>query len=187
MLGYLPLENGLSPYEGGQAKAKAMATALGLYQRARLQARWSRLRSALGGRACFLFRLEKVNEACDIRGRCYAGARTVPLDLIRGSEARCNDFDRDFHPLQDHTRERWLGIAAACEMGTSMPPVELVQVRDTYFVRDGHHRISVAKALGRKDIEAEVTVWDADGSLPWRDPSPGRRPMTTSTLASQPA
>jgi hypothetical protein len=48
-----------------------------------------------------------------------------------------------------------------------LPPVVLVQVGDVYFVRDGHHRISVARALGQLDIEAEVTVWHLSGPLPW--------------------
>jgi hypothetical protein len=47
-----------------------------------------------------------------------------------------------------------------------LPPVVLVQVGDVYFVRDGHHRISVARALGQLDIEAEVTVWQVSGPLP---------------------
>jgi hypothetical protein len=50
--------------------------------------------------------------------------------------------------------------------------VELVQVGDVYFVRDGHHRISVALALGQRDVEAEVTLWQVTGPLPWEQPAP---------------
>jgi len=113
-----------------------------------------------------LLDLNRTKDACKISGRCYGGTRTVALSQIRGSEGRCNDFDCDFQPLQGHTRDRWISIAAAREMGTSMPPVELVQLGDAYFVRDGHHRISVGRALGQRDIDAEVTVWHVDGALP---------------------
>jgi hypothetical protein len=61
---------------------------------------------------------------------------------------------------------RWLRVAAARDQGKVLPPVVLVQVGDVYFVRDGHHRISVARALGQLDIEAEVTVWHLSGPLP---------------------
>jgi hypothetical protein len=62
---------------------------------------------------------------------------------------------------------RWLSVAAARDQGKGLPPVVLVQVGDVYFVRDGHHRIAVARALGQLDIEAQVTVWHVSGPLPW--------------------
>lgn len=100
-------------------------------------------------------------ELRSLDGRPAAARRTVatvivPLDQIVGSEGRSDDFDADFNPLQTHTRERWIGIAAALRMGLGLPPVELVQAGDGYYVRDGHHRISVAKALGQLEIEARI-------------------------------
>jgi hypothetical protein len=92
------------------------------------------------------------------------GARTVPIDQIRGSQGRSRDFDPDFNPIQDHTKLRWLSIARARQNGTSLPPVKLAQVEDIYFVQDGHHRISVARAMGQQDIEAEVTIWQLRGA-----------------------
>jgi hypothetical protein len=71
---------------------------------------------------------------------------------IRGSESRSSDFDRDFNPLHDHNRRRWLNVAAARQRGKALPLVKLIQVGDVYFVRDGHHRISVARALGQRSI-----------------------------------
>jgi hypothetical protein len=105
--------------------------------------------------------------ACTVGAPHYAGMRTVPIDQIQGSQGRSNDFDCDWHPLQARTRSRWLGIARARSRGQTMPPVDLIRVGDVYFVQDGHHRISVARALGQLDIEAEVTVWQATGPLPW--------------------
>jgi hypothetical protein len=55
----------------------------------------------------------------------------------------------------------------ARQQGAKLPPVALIQVGDVYFVKDGHHRISVARALGQVEIEAVVTVWHVAGQLPW--------------------
>jgi hypothetical protein len=111
-------------------------------------------------------------------GQLSAELRLVPLAQIVGSEGRCGDFDRDFYPLHDHNRSRWLRIATARQKGIGLPPVDLVQVGDVYFVQDGHHRISVARAFGQADIEARVTVWRLRGSLPWVLPPRSGRPMS---------
>jgi hypothetical protein len=118
---------------------------------------------------------------CRVTARSTVGSRTVPIEQIRGSQERASDFDRDFNPLQNHTRDRWVSIAVARQRGKALPPVSLVQVGDLYFVLDGHHRISVARALGQRDIEARVTVWQVEGPLPWG------RTVLASDLALQPA
>jgi hypothetical protein len=78
------------------------------------------------------------------------------LAKIVGSEGRTADFDSAFDPLRSHNRDRWIGIAAARRQGAILPPVELIQVGDTYYVRDGNHRVSVAKAAGQVEIEAQI-------------------------------
>ena len=90
----------------------------------------------------------------------YAGRQQVRLDDIRGSEGRTQGFDDAFYPLSDQTRQRWQSVAGALQDGIALPPVQLIQVGSAYYVRDGHHRISVTRALGQEVIEAEVTVWD---------------------------
>jgi hypothetical protein len=90
----------------------------------------------------------------------FKAQRDVEIDDIRGSESRQKDFDDKFYPLTNRTRQRWQSIARASEQGMNLPPVELIQVGKIYFVRDGHHRISVARALGWKTISAHVTVWN---------------------------
>ena len=142
-----------------------------------------RLSAALTGRSHRLLDLADVRRACEVRGRRFDGIRAVPLREIRGSGGRCGDFDADFWPLRGHTKGRWVGIATARWMGRAMPPVELTQVGDVYFVRDGHHRISVARTLGQKAIDARVTVWRVSGPLPWERQRPActppcRRPCT---------
>jgi hypothetical protein len=140
-----------------------------MYSRARNRGWRGQVRSALTGRSCRLFALAELDANCTVHARRHAGIRTVPIGQIRGSQDRSHDFDRDFNPLQEHSKGRWLGIAGARQGGKALPPVELVQVGDIYFVRDGHHRISVARALGQRDIEARVIVWHVTGLLPWKE------------------
>jgi len=91
-----------------------------------------------------------------IPNRHYAGLKIIPIDRIRGSEGRTEDFDDAFHPLHDRLRNRWLSVASVRLAGEGLPPVELIHTGEVYFVRDGHHRISVARALGEAYIDAEV-------------------------------
>jgi hypothetical protein len=121
-----------------------------LYSRARGRARWGQLWARLTGRSRRLLALEETKTTSSVRARSQAGVRTVPIDQIRGSEGRSQDFDGDFNPLQDHNKRRWLSVATAWQRGRMLPPVELIQAGDVYFVRDGHHRISVARAMGQK-------------------------------------
>ena len=110
-----------------------------------------------------------------VKGSHYAGVRTVSIAAIRGTESRAQDFDDRFNPLSERVRERWANIFLARWQGVALPLVELIQVGEIYFVRDGHHRISVAKALGAQALEAEVTVWQVDGRLPWEQSQLPRR------------
>jgi hypothetical protein len=100
---------------------------------------------------------EEVIEALGRTGQHDLGLRVVPLDAVVGSVDRTVDFDRGFRPTSQRLRSRWERIAAAQRRGESMPPVSLFRIGDLYFVRDGHHRVSVAKSLGRPDIDAYVT------------------------------
>lgn len=131
-----------------------------LYQRARMRAWWSWLRSMLTGRPQHLLDLEQTAAQHIIRGRHAAGSLPVPLSQICGSEGRAHEFDASFAPLQAHTKQRWITIATMFELGENLPQVTLVQLGDVYFVRDGHHRVSAARALGYAFIDAHVTVWD---------------------------
>ena len=151
---------------GGAMNREPQATDQ-LYARALARGRWGLFKSMLTGRPRCLLDLAGVEGNCLVSARRDVGLQTVPIDQIRGSENRVADFDSSFNPLQDHTRDRWLSIATAWHRGRVLPPVSLVQVGDVYFVRDGHHRISVARALGQRFVEGRVLVCDVDGPLPW--------------------
>jgi hypothetical protein len=103
--------------------------------------------------------LNEIDAPGAVHAHYSAEVRTVPICNIRGSQGRSFDFDCNFNPLQDHNKARWLGVASARQRGKALPPVELIQVGDVFFVQDGHHRISVARALGQRDIEAKVMIW----------------------------
>jgi hypothetical protein len=100
---------------------------------------------------------EEVVEALGLRGERYLGLQTIPLDSIVGSVDRARDFDRRFRPTSARVRGRWQRIAEAQRRGQAMPPISVYRIGDMHFVRDGHHRVSVARAMGRKDIDAYVT------------------------------
>ena len=92
----------------------------------------------------------------------YAGVRTIPLNRIKGSEGRSDDFDCGFNPLHTRTRDRWMSIAIARSQGDTLPLIELIQLGEDYFVRDGHHRISVARAFGEEYIDAKVMILELE-------------------------
>jgi hypothetical protein len=100
---------------------------------------------------------EEVVEALGRTGQHDLGLRIVPLDAIVGTVDRGVDFDRRLRPTSARLRSRWERIASAQRRGEALPPVSLFKIGDLYFVRDGHHRVSVAKSLGRNDIDAYVT------------------------------
>ena len=101
---------------------------------------------------------EEVIDALGFVSERSVGLRAVSLDRMVGSVDRGRDFDRRFRPTSARSRGRWEQIAAAARRGEAFPPIDAVQVGELYFVRDGHHRVSVARALGRADIDGCVTA-----------------------------
>ncbi len=154
--------------EGVTRSYALLQRAQALYRRACWDGQVERLKSALLRRPRFLFDLESVPRA-QVRGCCHAGLRTVELSQVRGTLGRAGDFDLLFHPVDERLRERWTGVAAARLQGLPLAPVTLIQAGGIYFVQDGHHRISVARALGQAAIDAEITAWEIAGRLPWEE------------------
>jgi len=89
----------------------------------------------------------------------------IPIDRIVGSVGRYQDFDRAFLPAQEHIRDRWREVYRAVQ-GEGLPPIEVYKVGDAYFVRDGHHRVSVLREMGAIDVEAYVTEFETPVPLP---------------------
>jgi hypothetical protein len=103
-----------------------------------------------------LLSFDEVQRSLRARGQAYSGVRPVEVAKIVGSVDRYKDFDRAFLPTQSRTARRWMSIDRAHYESIHLPPVSLFKVGDLYFVRDGHHRVSVAREQGVEFIDAEV-------------------------------
>jgi hypothetical protein len=112
----------------------------------------SRLRRA--GQLCGLTVFDETRRSGSTSGR---GVREIPLEAIKGTTEpnRAAQFDHEFRPTT-LTRCRWQSVWLAFHRGATLPPISVVQVGDAYAIRDGHHRVSVAKALGALSIRAVV-------------------------------
>ncbi len=100
---------------------------------------------------------DEVVQALGWRGERRLGLQTIDLDSIVGTVDRTREFDRKFRPTSRRLRQRWERIAKAMRRGEPMPPIEVYRIGDMHFVRDGHHRVSVARRLGLDKIDAYVT------------------------------
>lgn len=105
---------------------------------------------------CRLVPFDEAKGALAWWGQAYRGMRTVEVEKITGSVGRHRDFDASFLPLKRSMAERWGRVDRAYHRGVELPTVSLYKVGDEYFVRDGHHRVSVARYHGVVAIDAEV-------------------------------
>lgn len=112
-----------------------------------------------------LLPLEDVLSILKPTNETYQGMRTVPIDLIVGSEGRYRDFNGHFLPRREHLRTRWVKVNMAHYEDIILPPVKLYEIGGVYFVRDGNHRVSVAKIRGQMAIDAEVTTLSSEIGL----------------------
>ena len=129
------------------------------FSRARRQRALARLAAGLrrADDVNHILPFEEVAQALGRIGERRLGEQTIPLDSIVGTVDRSREFDRAFRPTSPRVRERWQRINLAQRKGEAMPPIDVYRIGDLHFVEDGHHRVSVARALGHKDINAYVT------------------------------
>lgn len=135
------------------------------FNRARRKAFFAQLQALVNRQSNELLSLEEVRARLSVRGQHHLGNQTVPLDHIVGSEGRYSDFDRTFAPRHDATKFRWMSIDRAHHQDVALPAIELYKVGDIYFVKDGNHRVSVARLQGQVDIDAIVTELVVDVPL----------------------
>ena len=100
---------------------------------------------------------EEVVQALGRRGERSLGLQVIDVDSIVGTVDRGREFDRSFRPTSGRTRTRWERIATAQRKGQAMPPIDVYRIGDVHFVKDGHHRVSVARAMGNDKLDAYVT------------------------------
>jgi hypothetical protein len=128
------------------------------FDRAHNRAFLHRVLALLGGRSeqLKLLSFSEVKEKIGWDTETYVGLKTVPASAIVGSVGRYQDFDREFLPVHRGSRRRWQSIDEAYYTDVELPPVQLYRVGDVYFVKDGNHRVSVARERGVEFIDAEV-------------------------------
>ncbi len=129
------------------------------FDSARFKAFRRAIRATLTRRSRRLLSLDRVLEAAGLEGKAFGGVREIPLDKVVGSavaEAKAADFDPGFLPVNRRLRDRWTRIYTAMVEGDELPPIDAYKLDDAYYVIDGHHRVSVARNLGRDVINARV-------------------------------
>ena len=130
------------------------------FERAVRRGFWRKILTMIKRDSNELLPFDEVREKLKIQGQHYDGLKEVPIDLVVGSVGRYRDFDRIFLPKQRRTKDRWVNINKAHYEQINLPPVELYQIGEIYFVKDGNHRVSVARERGQEFIDAYVTVID---------------------------
>jgi uncharacterized ParB-like nuclease family protein len=130
------------------------------FDSARFRAFRRAILATLTGRARHLLSVDRVLAAAGQEGRSSRGVREIPLARVIGSAApiaKAGDFDPGFLPISRRLRDRWTRIYLAMTEGDELPPIDVYKVGDSYYVIDGHHRVSVARTLGTTTIPARVT------------------------------
>ncbi len=127
------------------------------FESARFRSLLYNLKSSISGKENKLLSFDEISRGLNLYNQRYLGVRTVDLNDIVGSIDRYKDFDRHFLPKRANLEHRWSSIYSAYKRDINLPLVKLYKVGNIYFVLDGNHRVSVAKRMGVKYIDAEVT------------------------------
>ena len=131
------------------------------FEKAKSRGRIQALLSSLVRKNSDLLSLYAVTELIKPKGETYLGMRTIPVKNIIGSEGRYQDFSLAFYPKKELLRSRWRSIDLATKKYVILPPISVYKLGQWYFVRDGNHRVSVAKSQGVEFIDAEVVELDS--------------------------
>lgn len=126
------------------------------FSKARNKAIFNEIQNFLTPDKRHLLSFHDVKQILKPKNEVYVGMQTVPIDRIVGSEGRYQDFDSHFLPRANNLRQRWERVDEAHLTDTVLPPIQLYELGGLYFVRDGNHRVSVAKSQGVEFIDAEI-------------------------------
>jgi len=127
------------------------------FARARRRAAMEEITARLTRKSAALLSYEEVSEKLHASGATPRGVQEIPLDAIVGSVGRYSDFTRSFLPKLDSDEARWVRIETAPAGLAGLPPIQVYQIGQAYFVLDGNHRVSVARQQGLKFVMADVT------------------------------
>lgn len=142
------------------------SSAIADFRSARQKAKVLELYAFIQRKPINLLRFEEVREKLKANIAASKELKVIPLDAIVGSVNRYEDFTRNFLPRDNIDEERWANIVIASQKSTKIPPIEVYQIGEVYFVSDGHHRVSVARTYGKKAIRAYVTEVKSRVPLP---------------------
>ena len=126
------------------------------FRKARRRADMEQIIARLRGKSNDLLCYGDVREQVGVKDTSARTLRDIPLDAIIGSVGRCSDFTRTFLPRLDGDRERWARVELGASSLRGLPPIEVYQIGDAYFVQDGNHRVSIARQAGATSIQAYV-------------------------------
>jgi hypothetical protein len=126
------------------------------FNNAKNRAFFSRIQHFMNTDRDKLLSFHDVKEILKPKNQVYRGMQAVPISLIVGSEGRYRDFNKAFLPRRNHLRARWTRVDLARLENVSLPAIQLYEIGGVYFVRDGNHRVSVARSQGVEQIDAEV-------------------------------
>lgn len=135
----------------------AYSQAIQDFRHAREKAALEQILERMRGEPTELLSYEDVKRRLHARPAPPGKLEDIRLDSIVGSVGRYSDFTRSFLPREASDKGRWARVKAMAEGLQGLPPIEVYKVGEAYFVSDGHHRVSVAKQLGARSIEAYVT------------------------------
>ncbi|MBP5284414.1 MAG: transcriptional regulator [Treponema sp.] len=135
------------------------------FSKARNKALFNELQHFLNPEEATLISFQDIKNLLKPKNETYKGLQIVPVNLIVGSEGRYRDFDNRFFPKSMHLKTRWEHIDMALIKDISLPSISLYELGGVYFVRDGNHRVSVAKARGVEFIDAEVVSLQSEIKL----------------------
>ena len=134
-----------------------LPTAMEDFRRARFRAMLEQVLARLSGQSPHLLEYDEVRKKLRATAQLPRGLQNIPLDAIIGSVGRTTDFTRSFLPRRDSDERRWARVKLGMTDLTGLPPIDVYQIDQAYFVLDGNHRVSVARQLGATHIQAYVT------------------------------
>ena len=143
--------------------------ALRNFEQARRRAWREKIAARLGGRDEALLPFDVIRAQLRHKNPLYQGLQQVPLAQIAGSVGRYQEFTRQFLPLHSSFRERWVRVESLALSAQGWPPIELYRIGNVYFVKDGNHRVAVARQLGLDTVEAQVWAFPSEVELGPRD------------------
>lgn len=126
------------------------------FNKAKNKAFFNEIQHFLSPEEATLISLNDVKQMIKPTNETYVGMKTIPIEKVVGSEGRYNDFDNRFFPKSSHLKNRWEHVDQAAIQAIDLPPIKVYEIAGLYFVRDGNHRVSVAKSRGTEFIDAEV-------------------------------